>query len=395
MAKCWQASNSKDYILYKRRNESVPWMLWFKVEGFDFWEGLHFWNLNLRIIISCGQCSISYDLGSWFRGRRSASKTCFGNLNALQRSCVSSARNACKVAFSDFEAHSSAEVVRRSCGMLAKLCIFGFPSETLCGDRACWSPRMLVVLLDLQVQPSAEIVRFHRAECRESCQYAFAIWKGIFYKWSYTEFWCRDRDTDILHKWSYHRDLAQEIAIVGQVTLKDLGAEILTERSWTRDPHTEILRKEVLQDPDAEILTQRSCTSGSTEILHKWRWSYSILKQRSWQRSCTRDPHTEIWHKRSYRILMHKSWHRNLAQEIRKQRSCTGKITFFVKLVLLNRILIGYFMNIPDSWQLVALDTIYVDWKDLVYFFSYSRLLDYLSLIIWNSDGYISIKRHI
>ena len=46
------------------------------------------------------------------------------------------------------------------------------------------------------------------------------------------------------------RSLAQE----------DLGTNILTERSWTRDRHTEIWHKEV-QDPDE---TQRS-----TEILHK------------------------------------------------------------------------------------------------------------------------------
>ena len=31
--------------------------------GLKLWEGLHFWNLSLRMLL-CGQCSISYDLGS-------------------------------------------------------------------------------------------------------------------------------------------------------------------------------------------------------------------------------------------------------------------------------------------------------------------------------------------
>ena len=39
-------------------------------------------------------------------------------------------------------------------------------------------------------------------------------------------------------------------------------AEILKERSWTRDPHTEILHK-WLEAADAEILTKTSCRSGT------------------------------------------------------------------------------------------------------------------------------------
>ena len=68
--------HSKDCALCGRRRESAPWMLCFEVEGLDSWEGLHFWNLNLRISLR-GQCSISYDLRSWFRGRRSTFETCF------------------------------------------------------------------------------------------------------------------------------------------------------------------------------------------------------------------------------------------------------------------------------------------------------------------------------
>ena len=68
--------HSKDCVLRDRRRESAPWMLCFEVEGLDSWEGLHFRNLNLKVSLR-GQCSISYDLGSWFRGRRSTSETCF------------------------------------------------------------------------------------------------------------------------------------------------------------------------------------------------------------------------------------------------------------------------------------------------------------------------------
>ena len=80
LAKRWQVCvcvcHSKDCVLRDRRRESASWMLCFEAEGVVSWEGLHFWNLNLRISLR-GQCSISYDLRSWFRGRRSTSETCF------------------------------------------------------------------------------------------------------------------------------------------------------------------------------------------------------------------------------------------------------------------------------------------------------------------------------
>ena len=150
----------------------------------------------------------------------------------------------------------------------------------------------------------------------------------------------------------------------------------LTERSCTRDPHTEILHKNptesccrhpdkeilhkrsiyrdpaqvVLQDPKRswhkhlahKILTHRSCTSAptgscwrdpDTDILHK-KFSYSDLAQVALeppdtdiptQTSCTRHPHTVILHKWSYyRILAQRSWKRDLGQETRIQRSCTS-----------------------------------------------------------------------
>ena len=62
-----------------------------------------------------GQCSISYDLGSRFCGRRNTSEAWFRNVNPLRRSCVSSARNAGEIAFLDFEVQPSAEIVRVEC----------------------------------------------------------------------------------------------------------------------------------------------------------------------------------------------------------------------------------------------------------------------------------------
>ena len=175
--------------------------------------------------------------------------------------------------------------------------------------------------------------------------------------------WCRHPDREILHKRPAYRDLAQ-------VVLQDPDADIVTERSCTRDPHTPILRKcsyrilgdldtdilhkrssytdlaqEVLQDsaeeilntlrkrssyrdlaqvaiqdPDAEVLTQiyaqeirvqSSCTSSHTE---------EVLTQTS----CARDPHTPILRKCFYRILVRRFWHGHFAQEILIQWSCTS-----------------------------------------------------------------------
>ena len=171
--------------------------------------------------------------------------------------------------------------------------------------------------------------------------------------------WTKDPHTEILHKWSYRilmqrswqRDFAQEIrrqksctSGFAQVVIQDPDAEIVAERSCTRDPHTEILHKRSYRilvqtscqrDLGQEIHIQRSCTRGPTgswcrhpdrEILHK-RFTYRDLAQVVLEilteKSCTRDPHTEILHKRSYRILMQTSWQRDLGQEILIQRSCT------------------------------------------------------------------------
>ena len=85
----------------------------------------------------------------------------------------------------------SAEIVRVECAECRWNCVFWFRSATLCGDRACRVRGMQVKLLflvskcnplrrscvssarnageiaisDFEVQPSAEIVRVHRAKC--------------------------------------------------------------------------------------------------------------------------------------------------------------------------------------------------------------------------------------
>ena len=148
------------------------------------------------------------------------------------------------------------------------------------------------------------------------------------------------------------QDLAQEILIQRSRTrsptvLQDPDAEILTQRACTRGRPTEILHK-VLQDPDVEIAKQGSCTRyPGTEISHKWPHTQfacrdphtEFLRKRSWYRDLAQevpqDPAAEmltqrsstsgsreILHKGSYRILMQRSPDRDLAQEIRIQRSC-------------------------------------------------------------------------
>ena len=438
-----------------------------------------FWRFGtwawLRMILR-RQCSISYDLGSWFRGRCSTSEVWFRKTNPLRRSWASSARNAGKVAFSDFEAQPFAEIARDAGNVtfsdfelqpsaeIARVhrsknavvsCVFWFPTVTLCGDRACPSRGMLVKLR----LPNLEGA-LYKCSCRDpgagilkerSCTRDPGA--EILHKWSYRILlhtsWqrscTRDPHTEILHKWSYkilmqrscHRDLAQEIAYrdLAQVVIQDPDAEILPQRScagdriqrsctsghtrsWCRNPATEILRKRshteilqlaqvVLHHPDADILTERSCTRDPhTEVLQKW--SYKILMQRSghtdkhkrsayrdlaqvflqdpaevidtdilhkrsaytnlaqvllhtgscWgnlgaktlhkissygdlaqevlhnpdakilaQRSCARDPQTEILRKWSSRILVQRSWQRDLRQEIRIHRSCTSAPT--------------------------------------------------------------------
>ena len=97
----------------------------------------------------------------------------------------------------------------------------------------------------------------------------------------------RDRDTEILRKRSTDRDLAQ-------VVPQDLGAEIMTERSWTRDPHKRSCTSGPIQDPDAEILTERSCTRDLAQVVIQDP-AAEVLAQRyaqetRIQRSCTSGP---------------------------------------------------------------------------------------------------------
>ena len=223
-----------------------------------------------------------------------------------------------------------------------------------------WSYRILIQVV--QKDPYTEMIQ-------RSCTSANA---GSWYKWSKgsshrdpeTEIshkLSHDLDTEISHKCAYriliqwakrscHRDLAQ-------VLLQDPDASGPKDHTH-RDPETEILHKlshRILiqisctsgprgswysgaKDPDrdlVQVLLQDPDTSGPkdphTEILHKL--SHRILIQRSRTSAPTgswysgpKDPATEILHKCSYRILI-QAVQRLMHTEILKQRSCTSCLT--------------------------------------------------------------------
>ena len=125
----------------------------------------------------------------------------------------------------------------------------------------------------------------------------------------------RDPETEILHKLS-HRILIQISCTSGprgswysgaKDPDRDLVQVLLQNRdtSGPKDPHTEILHK-----LSHRILIQRSRTSAPTG---------------SWY-SGPKDPATEILHKCSYRILI-QAVQRLMHTEILKQRSCTSCLT--------------------------------------------------------------------
>ena len=274
------------------------------------------------------------------RGMQVKLRFLISKCNPLRRSCVSSAQNASEIAFFDFEVQASAEIVRVECAECRWNCVFGFRSATLCGDRVCRvrgmqvKLRFLISYKDLAQEvlenpdadilkpctrdPQTEIVhkRSYRILMQTSSQRDLAQEIRIQRSCARgpTGSWCRDPDREILHKRSAYRDLAQEV-------LQDPDADIMT---CTRDPHREILRKR-----SCRILMQRSWQRD--QVLHK-RSSYGDLAQEVIQdsdadkteRSCTRDPQTEILHKRSYWILMQASWQRDLGQKILIRRTCTS-----------------------------------------------------------------------
>ena len=205
----------------------------------------------------------------------------------------------------------------------------GFEMWTLCGDRAC-RVRGMQVKLRFWISKCNPL----RRSCVSSARNAGEIAISEFEVEPFADF-------------------TERSCTRGPTTNPD--AEILTERSWTKDPHTDILHKRSYRilmqtswqrDLGQEIRRQRSCTRGPTgswcrdpdrEILHK-RFTYRDLAQEVLQdpdadimteRSWTRDPQTEVWHKRSYRIPMQTSWQRDLGQKILIQTSCTSGPTGF------------------------------------------------------------------
>ena len=147
----------------------------------------------------------------------------------------------------------------------------------------------------------------------------------------------KDPDTESLHKWSY--------SILTEVVEQEPYTEILHKWSYRM---IQVVQRSCTSDPTGPwsklserilipiwILIQRSCTSGPTR---SWILIQVIQK----------DPHTEILHKRSYRILvqvvqkgantkiLHKWSYRILIQVVQKdphteilsQRSCTSGPTW-------------------------------------------------------------------
>ena len=115
--------------------------------------------------------------------------------NPLQRSCVSSARNAGESAICPVRAQPSAEIVRVECAKCRRECDLPAARATLCGDRACRVREMQArvrfagcarnplrrscvssarnagesAICPVRAQPSAEIVRVECAKCRREC----------------------------------------------------------------------------------------------------------------------------------------------------------------------------------------------------------------------------------
>ena len=118
---------------------------------------------------------------------------------------------------------------------------------------------------------------------------------------------------------SRQRDLGQEILIQRFCTSVPTGSwcrDPDREISCTRDPHTEILHKRSTYKDLARGHTGSWCRDPDREILHK-RSSYGDLAQQFHiQRSCTRGP-TGSWCRHHDREILHKrSTCRDLAQEV-------------------------------------------------------------------------------
>ena len=237
---------SEDCVLRDRRRESAPWMLCFEVEGLDSWEGLHFWNLNLRISLR-GQCSISYDLGSWFRGRRSTSETYFhfgGGLAQNARFGAPDLQFSGKRSFNLSLAQNArfgapdSQFSGRSC--LHKNARFGSPELQFSrkSPRICSSCRILTQV--------AQRILTQRSSHKDLAQVVPQDPDTLVQK---------DPDTEILQKWSY-RILTQAVqkdpTIPQGSSYRDPGTETLHKR------HYRILIQVVQKDEELE-----------TEILHK------------------------------------------------------------------------------------------------------------------------------
>ena len=372
--------HSKDCVLRDRRRESAPWMLCFEVEGLDSWEGLHFRNLNLRVSLR-GQCSISYDLGSWFRGRRSTSETCFHFRGSLAQNArfgspelQFSRKSRTKRSFWMSGALVFEEVSHKTLvlelrifsfrGSLSQNARFGSPelqfSRKSLTKRSFWKSGALV-FEEVSHKTLVSELRIFSFRGSLSQNARFGSPELQFSRKSRTKrsFWMSgalvfEEVSHKIQKASSYRDPKTDLT---QVVEKDPDTSRLKVSSY-RD-----LAKVVPQDPDTsgpKGLIQRSCTSvlitgilykcscriliqwpkGSsyrdperdlalvllhTEILHKWcyRIPTQAVQRILIQRSCTSGP-TRSWYKWSKMILIQRSWDRDLALVLLQDPDTSG-----------------------------------------------------------------------
>ena len=287
-----------------------------------FLEGLHFWYLNLRISLP-GQCSISYDLGSWFQDRRGTSETCLHFRGSLAENTRFGSPD-----LSVFEevSHKTLNLEVRIFGFRGSLAEFARLQEPDTSapkgsshrelERA-WDRDLAEVVLqdpDTVVQgPDTEILFLHKWSYRiliQVVQKGSSSWDrdltsgptGSWYKWSKRMRILKQRSCTSGPTGSSYRDLAQ-------VVFQDPDRSG-RKGSWNRDLAQVLLKdntsgpKEILNSERQVIkrsLKQRFCTSGATRFWYKW--SKRILTQRSSNSSRT-SGWKGSWYKWSKRILI-------------------------------------------------------------------------------------------
>ena len=180
--------------------------------------------------------------------------------NLLRGSCVSIARNAGKVAISDFEVQPSAEIVRNA-GKVAMVRAItrnaGKVAFVECGRGSTSTSGAAQIVMQRSWQRDlAQEIHIQR-----SCASG------------HTRSWCRD-----MRKRSAYRDVAQ-VVLLRRAWRRHLAQEILIHRSCT-SPSTGFCWGD-LKHLAHEILIQRSCASGPTTGSWCRHRDRKILRKRS------------------------------------------------------------------------------------------------------------------